>query len=344
MDNLTHTLTGIAISHTGLNRKTRFATLSLILAANAPDIDILARLKSSLAYLQYHRGISHSLLGIVVLALLVAGLVYGLGKRSPRGSGPPVDGRWLLLSALLGTGSHLLLDFTNAYGVRPFLPFSGRWYAWDIVPIIDPLLLVIFVLGLGMPWLLRVASEEIGARRSRSAAGAVFCLGAMVVLWSIRDFAHGRALNILNSRTYSGEAAGRLGAFPVAVNPFAWSGVAETVSAFHLARVNALNPNLPPDELATFQKPQASPVLSTAMQTPGAKVVLNFDRFPWAQVCAQGPGFTVSFSDLRFYNPTSKTRAFTLQMQLDQNLKLRQERFYFAGIMTTFPRGAENTP
>ena len=41
MDNLTHTLTAVAISQTGLNRKTRFATLTLILAANAPDLDLL---------------------------------------------------------------------------------------------------------------------------------------------------------------------------------------------------------------------------------------------------------------------------------------------------------------
>ena len=69
MDNLTHTLTAIAISQTGLNRKTRFATLTLILAANAPDIDMLSGLKGSVAYLKYHRGISHSLVGITVLAI-----------------------------------------------------------------------------------------------------------------------------------------------------------------------------------------------------------------------------------------------------------------------------------
>jgi len=44
MDNLTHTLTAVAISHTGLNRKTRFATLTVILGGNAPDIDLLWRL------------------------------------------------------------------------------------------------------------------------------------------------------------------------------------------------------------------------------------------------------------------------------------------------------------
>ena len=105
----------------------------------------------------------------------------------------------------MGTGSHLLLDFTNAYGVRPFLPFSGRWYAWDIMFIFDPLLLVLFFWAWRVPWLLRLVSEEVGARKPRLVPGAVFCLGAMVALWGIRDFAHRRALSILDSRTYSGE-------------------------------------------------------------------------------------------------------------------------------------------
>jgi hypothetical protein len=56
VDNLTHTLTAVAISQTGLNRKTRFATLTLILAANAPDIDVLSGLRGSVTYLEYHRG------------------------------------------------------------------------------------------------------------------------------------------------------------------------------------------------------------------------------------------------------------------------------------------------
>ena len=127
MDNLTHTLTAIAISQTGLNRKTRFATVTLILAANAPDIDIVAALKGSVAYLKYHRGITHSFVGTIALAILIWGLMCWLGKRVQPKPRLPLNPRWLLLAALLGTGSHLLLDFTNAYGVRPFLPFSGRW-------------------------------------------------------------------------------------------------------------------------------------------------------------------------------------------------------------------------
>ncbi len=329
MDNLTHTLTAVAISKTGLNLKTRFATLTLILAANAPDVDVLAGFKSGVAYLKYHRGITHSPVGITALAIIIWLVIYFMGRRVRPKPGLPLNGRWLLLAAFLGTGSHLLLDFTNAYGVRLFLPFSGRWYAWDIMPILDPLLLVLLIGGLAVPWLLRLISEEVGAGKPPWVHGAVFCLGAMVALWGIRDFAHRRALNILNSHTYSGEDPGRFSALPVAVNPFSWTGVVETETAFHVVRVNALDTNSPPEEMAVFLKPPASPALTAAMKTPAAKVFLDFARFPWAEVEQGEQGYLVSLSDLRFYSEAAHSRGFTLQVDLDDRLQTRSEAFYF---------------
>ncbi|MFZ0961498.1 MAG: metal-dependent hydrolase [Terriglobia bacterium] len=334
MDNLTHTLTAVAISQTGLNRKTRFATLTLILAANAPDIDILAGLKDSITYLKYHRGIAHSFLGITVLAIIIWGFMHWVGKRVRPKPGLPLNSRWLLLAAFLGTGSHLLLDFTNAYGVRPFLPFSGKWYAWDIMPIVDPLLLALLILGLCVPWLLRLVSDEVGASRPRLAAGAVFCLCAMVALWGVRDLAHRRALSILDSHTYSGEDPQRFSALPVVVNPFTWMGVVETDASFHVVRVNALDASGLPEELETFAKPQMSPALAAAMKTRGGLIFLDFARFPWAQVDESEEGYKVSLRDLRFFHEPAQSRSFTLQVELDKNLQTRSETFYFAA-----PRG-----
>jgi len=331
MDNLTHTLTAVAISQTGLNRKTRFATLTLILTANAPDIDVLASLKGSVSYLEYHRGIAHSLLGITCLALIFWGLICWMGKKVQPKQDLPLNGRWLLLAVFLGTGSHLLLDFTNAYGIRPFLPFSGRWYAWDIMPIIDPLLLAVLVLGLAVPWLLRLVSEEVGVRKAHLVPGAVFCLGAMVALWGIRDFAHRRALSILDSHTYSGEEAQRFSALPVAINPFTWTGVVETEPAFHIGSLNALDGSGVPVEMETFEKPQPTPALAAAMKTQGGKVFLDFARFPWAQVDESEQGYRVSISDLRFYRPSAPSPSFTLEVEMDKNLQTRSETFYFAG-------------
>jgi inner membrane protein len=330
MDNLTHTLTAVAISQTGLNRKTRFATLTLILAANAPDIDVLTSLRDSVTYLKYHRGITHSFVGITAIAIILWGLMYWMGRRVSPKPGLPLNGPWLLLAALLGTGSHLLLDFTNGYGVRPFLPFSGRWYAWDIMPIFDPLLLALMIMGLAVPWLLRLVSEEVGARKPRLVSGAVFCLCTMVALWGIRDFARRRALNILDSRTYSGEDPQRFSALPVAVNPFTWTGVVETEGSFYVVRVNTLDASGLPEEMATFQKPQPSPALAAAMKTWAGRIFLDFARFPWAQVDESEDGYRVSMRDLRFYHQAARSRSFTLEVELEKNLQTRSETFYFA--------------
>ncbi len=329
MDNLTHTLAGIAISQAGLNRKTRFATLTLILTANAPDIDVIAGLKDGISYLKYHRGITHSLAGICVLAVLIWALVCWLGKRTSPKPHLPIRERWLLLAAFLGTASHLLLDFTNGYGVRPFLPFSGKWYAWDIMPIIDPLLLAIFFAGLAISWLLRVVSEEVGAGKPRGRAGAVFCLCGMISLWAIRDFAHRRALSILDSHTYSGENPGKFSAFPHATNPFTWTGVVDTGDSIYIVSVNSLNANSEPETLATFQKPQMSPPLKAAMATRGGKIFLDFARFPWAQVEQNDEDYTVNLTDLRFNRGSTQTLGFTLEVVLDKNLLSLSEAFSF---------------
>lgn len=152
----------------------------------------------------------------------------------------------------------------------------------------------------------------------------------MVALCGIRDFAHRRVLNILNSRTYSGEVAERFGALPVALNPFSWVGVVETGPAFHVFAVNALDPNESPADEQTFEKPQPSPALAAAMQTPSARVFLDFARFPWAQVDETGNGYRVSMEDLRFFHFSSQTRSFILEVELDKDLHTRSEAFYFA--------------
>ena len=81
MDNLTHSLFGLTLAQTPLRRVGPGATLTLVLASNAPDSDIVvAMTRGGAAYLTAHRGSSHGPLGVVGLAIVTAGLVYG-GSR-----------------------------------------------------------------------------------------------------------------------------------------------------------------------------------------------------------------------------------------------------------------------
>ncbi len=330
VDNLTHTLTAVALSHAGLNRKTRFATLTVIAGANLPDLDVITWAADTATYLHYHRGITHSILGVVVLGVLAGLAAYMVGRRSgPNPQGMAANSVWLIVCGLAGSASHLLLDFTNAYGVRPFLPFSAGWYAWDIVFIIDPVVIFLLAAGLGIPAILRLISEEVGAGKPGYRAGAAFALAAVAALWGLRDVAHRRAVTLLDSHQYGQENPQRVGAFPSPANPFAWTGVAESDSAFHVLTVDALDGRINPGEAQVFRKPEMSPALDAAMKSRTGAVFLDFARFPWGEVREFDDGFVVILRDLRFHIPGAAQRGLVVRVNLAKELRERSESFSF---------------
>ena len=335
MDNLTHTLTAVALSHAGLNRKTRFATLTLIAGANLPDIDVVTWVQGTATYLRYHRGITHSLLGIAVLGVAVGLAADAWGKRAgPNKQGLTANATWLIACGLAGTASHLLLDFTNAYGVRPFLPFNGKWVAWDIMFIADPGVLALLAAGLGFPALLRLISEEVGAGKPAYRTGSILALAAVVLVWGLRDVAHRRAVTQLDSIQFAQENPQRIGAFPSPANPFSWTGVAETDSAFYVVTVSALDDHVQTSDAKVFRKPAVSPALEAGMNTRTGETFLDFARFPWGQVQESGDGYEVTLRDLRFTMPGAIRPGFVTTVILDKELRVRSESFSFTG-----PRG-----
>ncbi|MBI1982580.1 MAG: metal-dependent hydrolase [Acidobacteria bacterium] len=332
MESLTHTLTAVALSHAGLNRKTRFATLAMVAGANLPDVDWLTLLANSATALKYHRGFTHSLLGATILAALLAGIVYYLGRKaSPKKSAPPLDVRWLMGICWIATLSHVLLDFTNSYGVRLFSPFSGRWYAWDIMHIVDPLLLALLILGMGLPVIFRLVSEEVGAKKPGFRRGAIFSLCALVALWGLRDLAHRRVVRLLDSHTYGQEEPLRVGAFPTPANPFQWTGVVETDSAFHVLSASALDDDVDAGRTRVHRKPETSDALQASERTRTGRIFLDFARFPWTEVIQTVEGFDATMRDLRFASPTSARRGFLVKIELDKELRARAESFSFTG-------------
>lgn len=333
MDNLSHTLAAVALSQAGLNRKTRFATLTLIVGANLPDIDLVSALGGAASYLKYHRSITHSIVGAAVLAGVLGSAVYFLGRMAPPGkkSVPPLNARWLFVISGIALGSHLLMDFTNSYGTRLFLPFDAHWYAWDIMPIIDLLLWALLILGLLLPPLFRLISEEVGAPKTKPRAGAIFALCSMLALWGVRDVAHRRVLGMLDAHTYGQENPVRLGAFPSPFNPFAWSGVVETETAFHLLAVSAFDPVVDAEHTTVFHKPDPSPVIDAAAKTRTAQIFLDFARFPWTNVEETDNGSDVTIEDLRAATSPGQRRPFVVDVELDKNLRVLSESFSFIG-------------
>jgi inner membrane protein len=139
MDNVTHSLVGYVTSKALVRNPSRTAVIASVIAANAPDADIITLLGDRWTYLHHHRGITHSIIGTACISLLIATTVYLLESRRHQ-----VDAKARAFAAflmiLVSGASHPLMDWTNNYGVRPFLPFDSSWIYGDILFIVDPIL------------------------------------------------------------------------------------------------------------------------------------------------------------------------------------------------------------
>src|SRR3984893_1261300 len=146
MDGLTHSLIGLTSAKAGLERLSPYTSAVFILSANAPDIGVVSFFFGGRwTLLQHHRGITHSIVGTLVLGVLIPSIFFGMEraiarwrKRAPRSRY-----RGLLLASMIAAATHPLMDWTNNYGVRPLLPWDGRWFYGDLVFIIDPYLWLI---------------------------------------------------------------------------------------------------------------------------------------------------------------------------------------------------------
>ena len=80
MEPLTHFFTGACMGRAGLNRKTAYATLAATLAAEAADMDIFWGLRGPVEGLKHHRGITHTFIGVPLVAAVVVGMVWLLHR------------------------------------------------------------------------------------------------------------------------------------------------------------------------------------------------------------------------------------------------------------------------
>ncbi len=146
MDNLTHSLVGLTVAKAGLDRLSPGATTLCVLAANAPDSDIIVlAFGDRWDFLQHHRGITHAIVGVIGLAFLLPLIFYTvdrLGSRF-RNEAPQTKLKGLFIASFIASATHPLLDWTNNYGIRFFLPWSQKWSYGDLVFIVDPFLWLI---------------------------------------------------------------------------------------------------------------------------------------------------------------------------------------------------------
>jgi inner membrane protein len=327
LDNLTHSLVGLFLARLGFKRLTPRGTAIMVLAANAPDLDAVSWFFGGVAYIHYHRNVTHALIGMPVMALISVAIVRFLGRRQIRW-GPA------FAIAFLAVVSHIILDLTNVYGVRLLLPFSGRWFHWDLTPIIDLVIWAVLLLGVAAPALVRLVGNEIGERR-KEAGDFGWAVTALLLLSGYdyaRSVCHDRAVAEIGAYTYNGLAPRRVGAFPTA-NPLVWTGIAELSNAFVLPAVDLRRNFHPETDTETYYKPPRTAAVEAALRTFPFQRLLEFVQWPlWViePVVDLERAQRVVLLDLRFGTP--RAAGFAASAIVNENNQVIDSRFGFGVV------------
>jgi inner membrane protein len=315
MEPVTHFMTGAVLGRAGFNRKAAYATLTMTLAAEAPDLDVLWGFKGPVAAFEHHRGWTHTLVGIPVEAAVVVGVIWcghrlWGAKRERKADAAPVRWGLLYLFSLIALLSHILLDWTNNYGVRPFFPFNPRWYAGSFVAIFEPVIFGLLLMALVAPWLFGLVGSEVGARkeRYRGRGWAIAALIGIVALWGWRAWERQKAMELARGADYNGAQVARVWADPFAVNPFRWQTITETPRLFQIATVNTWSGDVATNPQAdVFYKPPTTLASLAAKYSWLGQAYLDWSKqftlVTDTGVNAEGLS-VVTFRDLRFVYDT----------------------------------------
>ena len=296
MDNIAHTLAGIALADAGLRRRTALATATLAIGANLPDVDALIyAVGSSTDALAFRRGVTHGIAAMVVLPLLLAGAMLAWDRfvrQRRRPAAEPVKARWLLGLAAIGIWSHPLLDLLNTYGVRLLMPFSGHWFYGDTLFIVDPWLWASLGAGILFSRIRRRRDLPAPGRPARIALAA-FTAYALVMAVSSRV-----ARQIVERQATDGSAR-RVMVAPAPVNPFERAVVRDLGDRYETGRLGWLPaPTYAPGDRTPLGRD--APGVAEAMRSPDVADFLTWSRFPSYRAVPGRDSTVVRITDMRY--------------------------------------------
>lgn len=223
MDSITQAALGGLMGELVLGRKLGYkGMLWGILFGTLPDLDVfMAPFLTEAEEMRNHRGLSHSLLAIVLMPFLFGPL---LGKLHSE-----VHWSRAVWFVFLAWSTHVLIDCFNTYGTQVFEPFSDKRVMFGNMSIVDPL----FSLPLVVTLIVARRLHYLAMRRRLWAwccTGWLVCYAGLsfgVKIWVDRWFEQELvASGVAVEKSMSGPSLG---------NIFLWRCVAEADGKYYVA-------------------------------------------------------------------------------------------------------------
>ncbi|MCP5535654.1 MAG: metal-dependent hydrolase [Akkermansiaceae bacterium] len=285
MDSLTQAVVGAAVGELILGKKLGWRGAAWgAFFGTLPDLDIVALpFLDAAAGIRWHRGISHSIL-VMILASLV--LAKPLARRYQARGVVPREMAWMVFWAW---STHSLVDCFTTYGTQVFDPFSNYRLAMNVFFIVDPLFTLPLLVGIVKALRLDV-KDYLKRRRIMTWAIELSCLylafGFAMKEWAGREMQRGLAGRI--------PGAELVAVAPSSFNTILWRGLIETEKGYYLTYWSPFDVGH-----ATYQYIPKNRELASRFEGDETLDALKwFSRGHW--VAREGDDGTLVIVDMRF--------------------------------------------
>jgi inner membrane protein len=226
VDTLTHALSGALLARATAPATAPLRALPRRVAAGffacaAPDLDFVIGFFGPIAYLQFHRGVTHSLLLLPLWALVLSWVLAKLLRE-------PAGWRALVGVCAIGLCAHIVGDVITSFGTMIFAPLSNWRAALGTTFIIDLWFSGIIVAGL-------VAAAVFRRSRLPAIAASVLLAGYVGFQWVQKQRAEEIGRQYAVARGLTGAT---VQALPRPVSPFNWTVFVSDATTHHFAHLN----------------------------------------------------------------------------------------------------------
>jgi inner membrane protein len=266
MDNLTHTLIGVAVAKAGLAKRFgKGTTWILAVASNLPDLDVLLLFFGIRDSFLLRRTLTHSIVGVPIIAL-AASLIFSRFTRTLT-TGTVVG------LVFLAMGLHILFDLMNSYGVVLFYPISLARFELAWIFIIDLVIWGLLILPFGVE---RFSFFQAPEMRVRLWQGVVALLTLYVLMCGACRW---RAIALLKTEMRARHDTGRDPyVFPEALGCHRFRGVFKEGSTVYLYRIRIFSGEV--QEVNVYPSAQDDPRIQPLLKTPRLERLMSFFKCP----------------------------------------------------------------
>lgn len=224
MDSLTQAALGAVMGELVLGRKLGWRGAAWgAFFGTLPDLDVIALpFLDAAAGIRWHRGLSHS-----ILIMVLAGVVFAwpLARRYRDHGVTAREAGWIVF---LAWSTHVLIDCFTTYGTQIFEPFSSARMAMNVFFIVDPILTVPLLIGL---WMALRLPRESGKRRRVMGLGVVVSCLYVGVGFGMQSWAKSEMIRHLKEDLPDGEL---VQVAPSSFNTVLWRGLIEAKDGYYL--------------------------------------------------------------------------------------------------------------